>query len=234
MTHPSYTIFPLGDTAITIDFGNIINTDLNKAIIHLSELVKAANIRGVKDIVPAYSSLTIHYDVIAIAKYYGDTSAFVVMKEKLEALLAEEKQLTEQPSRRITIPVCYATKYALDSEEISNLTNLSFSEIITIHTSRVYRVFMVGFLPGFAYMGEIDSRIVVSRKREPRVKIEAGYVGIAGRQTGIYPLASPGGWQIIGRTPVKLFDIDKAESVLFKAGDEVTFFSITENEFENY
>ena len=93
---------------------------------------------------------------------------------------------------------------------------------------------MVGFLPGFVYMGEVDSRIAVSRKREPRITIEAGSLGIAGRQTGIYPLPSPGGWQIIGRTPVKLFDKEKEEPALFKAGDEVTFFSILKNEFENY
>ncbi len=187
-----------------------------------------------KDIVPAYSSLTIHYDVIAIKKHYGSTSAFAFMKKRLEALLAEERQMPVQPSRRITIPVCYAPKYALDREEITTLTNLSFNEIITIHTSSIYRVFMVGFLPGFAYMGEVDPRIAVPRKHEPRVSIEAGSVGIAGRQTGIYPLASPGGWQIIGHTPVKLFDKEKEELVLFKAGDEVTFYSIDEDEFKSY
>jgi inhibitor of KinA len=234
MTANNYTIFPLGDAAISIDFGNNINVDLNKAVIHLGELVKEASLTGVRDIVPAYSSLTIHYDVIAITKHYGGTSALAVMKKKLEALLAEERQMPVQPSRMITIPVCYAAKYALDNEEIANFTNLSFNEIITIHTSCIYRVFMVGFLPGFAYMGEVDSRIAVPRKREPRVKIEAGFVGIAGRQTGIYPLASPGGWQIIGRTPVKLFDKEREEPALFKAGDDVTFFSIREDEFENY
>lgn len=93
---------------------------------------------------------------------------------------------------------------------------------------------MVGFLPGFAYMGEVDERIAVPRKQEPRTKIEPGFVGIAGKQTGIYPLTSPGGWQIVGRTPLKLFDKEKADPVLFKAGDEVHFFSITEDEFENY
>jgi inhibitor of KinA len=234
MIATSYTIFPLGDTAITIDFGNTINIELNKAVINLGELIKAGNFIGVTDIVPAYSSLTIHYDVIAVTKHYGSTSAYTIIKKKLEALLREEMQTVEKPARRLNIPVCYAAKYALDNDGICNLTNLSFDEVIRIHTSRIYRVYMVGFLPGFAYMGEVDPQIAVPRKREPKVTIAAGSVGIAGRQTGIYPLTSPGGWQIIGRTPIQLFDKEKEEPALFKGGDEVTFFSIKEDEFENY
>jgi len=233
MTVP-YTIFPLGDTAITIDFGNSIDVHLNKMVIQLYEIVKAANLFGVKDIVPAYSSLTIYYDVIAVVKHYHAASPFTVMKRELEALLIEEKQATDMPARQLRIPVCYAAKYALDKAEITELTHFPFEEIISIHISQTYRVYMVGFLPGFAYMGEVDARIAVPRKKEPRLRIEEGYVGIAGKQTGIYPLTSPGGWQIIGRTPVKLFDKEKREPVLFKAGDEVTFFSISEDEFENY
>src|SRR4051794_8244481 len=119
MTNINHTIFPLGDAAITIDFGNSINIDINKAVINLGELVNANNWIGVRDIVPAYSSLTIHYDVIAVIKHYGSTSAFTAMKQKLEALLAEEKQITAQPARRFNIPVCYEGKYALDSEVIA-------------------------------------------------------------------------------------------------------------------
>src|SRR3954453_151995 len=106
MTNTNYTIFPLGDSAITIDFGNSINIDLNKAVINLGELINSIKIIGVKDIVPAYSSLTIHYDVIPVIKSYGGTSAFTAMKQKLEALLAEENQITAQPARRYDIPVC--------------------------------------------------------------------------------------------------------------------------------
>jgi inhibitor of KinA len=234
MMATNYTIFPLGDNAITVDFGITIKVEINKAVIHLFECIKAGNWFGVKDIVPAYSSLTIHYDVIAVLKHYSGRSAYYILKKKLEVLLAEEIQITEQPARKFKIPVCYAAKYALDREEITNLTNLSFDEIIKIHISHIYRVYMVGFLPGFAYIGEVDARIAVPRKQEPRLKVEAGYVGIAGKQTGIYPLTSPGGWQIIGRTPVKLFDKAKEEPVLFKAGDEISFYSIHEDEFEDY
>ncbi len=233
MSKKSYTIVPLGDSALTINFGNVIDVSINKEVISLYHLIKAAPWFGVKDVVPAYSTLTIHYDVVAVLKSYSCVSAFDAMKNKLDGLLLQ-KRSAAKPSRSIKIPVCYTEKYALDLQEITMLTNLSFAEIVQIHISRKYRVYMVGFLPGFAYMGEVDERIAVPRKQEPRVKIEEGFVGIAGKQTGIYPLTSPGGWQIIGRTPLKLFDKEKEDPVLFKAGDEVAFFSITEDEFENY
>jgi len=156
------------------------------------------------------------------------------MQKILESVLAEDKFSLEHVVRKLSLPVCYAPKYALDSQEVADLTNLPFEEIVRIHVSRLYRIYMVGFLPGFAYLGEVDPRIAVPRRQEPRITIEAGSVGIAGLQTGIYPITSPGGWQIIGRTPVKLFDKEKEEPALFKAGDEVTFFSIQEDEFENY
>lgn len=233
MSQKSYTIIPLGDSALTIDFGNVIDVSINKEVISLYHVIKAAPWLGVKDIVPAYSTVTVHYDVVTVLKSYSGVSAFDAMKNKLEGLLLQ-KRLIAKPSRSIKIPVCYTKKYALDVQEITRLTNLSFEEVVQIHTSQKYRVYMVGFLPGFAYMGEVDERIAVPRKRELRVKIEAGFVGIAGKQTGIYPLTSPGGWQIIGRTPLKLFDKAKEDPVLFKAGDEAIFFSITEDEFDNY
>lgn len=233
MSHNSYTIISLGDSALTIDFGNVIDISINKEVISLYHLIKAAPWFGVKDIVPAYSTLTVHYDVVAVLKSNFGVSAFDAMKKKLEGLLLQKISVAK-PSRSIKIPVCYAHKYALDLQEITMQTNLSFGEVVQIHTSRKYRVYMVGFLPGFAYMGEVDERIAVPRKKEPRLKIEEGYVGIAGKQTGIYPLTSPGGWQIIGRTPLKLFDKEKEDPVLFAAGDEALFFSITEDEFENY
>ena len=107
-------------------------------------------------------------------------------------------------------------------------------EIVRLHTERIYKVYMIGFLPGFAYMGEVDERIAMPRKQQPRTNVEAGSVGIAGIQTGIYPLTSPGGWQIIGKTPMKLFDKEKEDAVLLQPGDEINFYSITENEFANY
>jgi inhibitor of KinA len=134
----------------------------------------------------------------------------------------------------ITIPVCYEKEFALDIEEIATVKNISINELIEIYTSKIYHVYMMGFLPGFAYMGEVDEKLEMPRKQQPRQTVEAGSVGIAGRQTGIYPLASPGGWQIIGRTPLKLFDAEKKEPTLLKAGDKAKFISISKDEFESY
>jgi inhibitor of KinA len=130
--------------------------------------------------------------------------------------------------------VCYAERFALDLEELVQQKHLSKQEIIQLHTSITYRVYMIGFLPGFAYMGEVDEKIAMPRRQQPRTAVPEGSVGIAGAQTGIYPFTSPGGWNIIGRTPLKLFDKDKEEPTFFKPGDEVTFYSITEDEFAHY
>ncbi|GEO11503.1 5-oxoprolinase subunit PxpB [Segetibacter aerophilus] len=229
-----YTISPLGDSAIVIAYGAVIDMAINRKVLIISNAIKEANFRGVKDVAPAYSSITVHYDVVAIRKANITRSAFEIMKEQLERQLNPPLENLEEIRRTIRIPVCYAPKYGLDLNHISAQLNVSIAEIVRLHTSKPYRVFMVGFLPGFAYMGELDERIAVPRKQEPRLQIEPGYVGIAGKQTGIYPLTSPGGWQIIGRTPVQLFDATREEPVLFTAGDEVEFYSITEDEFDNY
>jgi inhibitor of KinA len=132
----------------------------------------------------------------------------------------------------ISIPVCYEKEFAHDLEWIAIQNNISLEEIISLHTAASYHVYMLGFLPGFAYMGLVNDKISVPRKQKP-VTVEAGSVGIAGKQTGIYPLSSPGGWQIVGRTPMKLFDKEKESPTLIKSGDSVQFYSITKDEFED-
>lgn len=230
----SYSISPLGDSALTIDFGNIISKEINSKVLLLAKAIEHAAWAAIKDVVPAYSSVTIYYNVVALLRLHRNKSAFAVMSEKVELLLNHLSGVTVEDFRSVQIPVCYSLRYGLDLPGISDKTKLSIEEIIRLHTAVKYKVYMIGFLPGFAYMGEVDERIAVPRKEEPRLKIEAGSTGIAGKQTGIYPLDSPGGWQIIGRTPVKLFDKEKADPVFFRAGDEVTFYSITEDEFDSY
>lgn len=229
--HP-YTIFPLGDSALTIDLGNVINDETNKKVLQLYHQIKEAHIPYISDLIPAYSSLTVCYDVHLV--YANDHSAFETMAALIENITAEASQPKELVTRVIEVPVCYDSKYAYDIYEIGSQKNLSPEETIAIHTSKTYRVYMLGFLPGFAYMGEVDDPIAVPRKAEPRLNVEAGSVGIAGKQTGIYPLLSPGGWQIIGRTPLKLFTKNAANPVLFQPGDEVKFYSITDHEFADY
>jgi inhibitor of KinA len=233
LPHP-YTIFPLGDSALTVDFGNIMNRSINEKVIALFHLLQRTSIEGVLDIIPAYSSLTVCYDIMRVHKPDPEKTVFETLAERIEHLTAKEGLTVNQAIRKLKVPVCYGGKYGPDLEMLAKQKSLSDSEVIQIHTSDIYYVYMVGFLPGFAYMGEVDERISLPRRREPRTRVPAGAVGIAGKQTGIYPMDSPGGWQIIGQTPMALFDKEKKEPVLFQAGDEVSFYSISEYEFEHY
>jgi len=230
-----FQISPLGDSAILISFGNVIDPEINKHVLSISQKLNANKISGIRDIVPAYSSLAIHYDIIEIKSSVENIlSSHQVVTNWINKMIDQPDTIPAGLSRKIKVPVCYTEKFGVDKNLMEQLTGLPFNEIITLHTQKKYRVYMLGFLPGFAYMGEVDDRIAVPRKDQPRIKVDAGSVGIAGKQTGIYPIDSPGGWQIIGKTPLKLFDKGKSDPVLFHAGDEVEFYSISEDEFENY
>jgi len=184
--------------------------------------------------VPCYCSLTIHYDIFSLRKYcIAGQTVFDHVRTSLLERLRDLEHTAPALSRVVKIPVCYESHFAPDLAGLSGAIKISVEEIIHIHTSVVYRVYMLGFLPGFAYMGEIDEKIAMPRKSEP-VPVAAGSVGIAGRQTGIYPLSSPGGWQIIGKTPVILFDAACENPCFLDPGDRVQFYSITSHEFKNY
>lgn len=225
-----YRIFPLGDTAMTIDFGNCIDERINTEVIARFHDWRQQPLPGMLEAVPAYSSLTVYFDLKAVKKAAAGCTAFEWMKQQAIHRLQETVMHKEPDQRVIRIPVCYDDEFALDIQRIAAAKNISPAEVIQLHTARTYRVFMLGFLPGFAYMGEVDERIAMPRKPRP-VNIIAGSVGIAGRQTGIYPLNSPGGWQIIGRTALKLFDAEKDASTLLQAGDRVQFYAIDKKEF---
>ncbi|HEX7905709.1 MAG TPA: 5-oxoprolinase subunit PxpB [Chitinophagaceae bacterium] len=227
---PAYHIFPLGDTALTIDYGNSIDENINKEVIARTQQLKD-NLKGVIEIVPAYSSLTVYYDLAALKrKTPKDKLVYEHLKQTVEQWLEQPLLQQETAERQIKIPVCYDPVFATDILAVAKANNITVEEVMAIHLSRTYRVFMLGFLPGFSYMGEIDERIAMPRKPQPEM-VAPGSVAIAGKQTGIYPLASPGGWRIIGRTPVKLFDAEDKEPTLLRAGDRVQFISITRNDF---
>src|SRR5262245_47159924 len=236
---PSYEIFQLGDSAITVDFGNVIDESINKRVLALYRQLSADPLPGVMETVPAYGSLTIYYDVFAISKMNIGTPVHEFVTQQMRERLERPVDQNGEASRRVTIPVCYERDFAPDAEWLAGRNGISVEELIHLHTSRQYRVYMLGFLPGFSYMGEVDEKIVVPRKTQP-VTVAAGSVGIAGKQTGIYPAQSPGGWQIIGRTPLKLFDPYPTEGepgdsfCLLHPGDIVQFTSISKNEFENH
>ena len=230
---PPYKIFPLGDAALVIDFGNFIDEPINKLVHSVFYQLQKDPIPGVIESVPAYSSLTVYYDVLSIRKKInGEKTAFEWISEKVKEYLSGKRIKVEDTGTFIRIPVCYEKEYGTDLDFIALLNQITIDEIIHLHTSALYRVYMLGFLPGFAYMGLVDEKIAAPRKQFP-APVEAGSIGIAGRQTGIYPLRSPGGWQIVGRTPLNLFDKEKEDPTLFKSGDTIQFYSITKDEFEN-
>lgn len=236
MNNPAipYRIFPLGDSAITIDFGNVINESINKEVIARFNQLQERPLPETIEMIPAYSSLTIYYNLLALKKKINNNvTVFEWMKEQLDESLKMPVQENRIAKKIVRIPVCYESEFSPDIQQLATAKNITVDEIIQIHTASSYKVYMLGFLPGFAYMGEVDEKIVMPRKPQPQ-NVVAGSVGIAGRQTGIYPLASPGGWQIIGRTPLKLFDAGREEPVLLKAGDTVQFYSISNDEFKNY
>lgn len=223
----NFRIFPLSENAVTIDFGNRISTEINEKVIQLADLIEKNKFDGFIEIVPAYSSLTIFFDVSLVRRNCTKfPNAFSFVKNLIESGLKKVEKLKIKSRKPIKIPVDYSLEFAPDLEFVAQYANLSQEEVVKIHTSKIYRVFMIGFLPAFAYMGEVDERIAAPRRENPRTKIEKGSVGIAGKQTGIYPLESPGGWQIIGKTGLDLFIPNKEEISLLKTGDLVEFYDI--------
>lgn len=220
----NYKIYPLGERAATIDFGNVISPELNDLVIRLGESIAQSNFAGLIECVPAFSTLTVFYDVSTVRKNQPDLpNAFNAVRQIAVEHINNLSATALSDPRILEIPVSFATECAPDLEFVADVNGLTMREVISVFLSTTYRVFMLGFLPGFAYMGELDERIAAPRKETPRDKVVRGSVGIAGRQTGIYPFESPGGWQIIGRTGIRLFDPDKEDPTLFQAGDLVRF-----------
>jgi inhibitor of KinA len=220
----AYRIFPLGDSALTIEFGNVISVELNQRAIALSDNFEANRFPGFIETVPAYASTTIFYDVAQVKDGFPDAaSAFEAVRGLAENALQNLDGSPRTPFGLIEIPVRFDVASALDLEHVAEVHGLAPSEVVDIFISRTYRVFMLGFLPGFTYMAEVDGRIATPRKDAPRMVVPKGSIGIAGKQTGIYSLESAGGWQILGRTDVEMFTPDGERPTLLRPGDQVSF-----------
>lgn len=227
-----FKMYSLGENALTIDFGDEISNEINNRVIWLSDFLYQHCFPGFIETVPAYASLTVFFDLIQVKKNFPEfPTAFDAVKYLVEKGLRNLKLADKKFSQLIEIPVNFSEEYALDLEFVCQSKDLSRNEFIKIFTASVYRVFMLGFLPGFAYMGETDEKIAVPRKQTPRLAVPKGSVGIAGKQTGIYPLESPGGWQIIGKTDVELFTPDKEIPTFLQTGNLVKFYPVEENYF---
>ena|SRR5215204_6062649 len=222
-------IYPLGDGAITIDFGNRISIDLNKKAIALASYFNQHSFPGFIESVPAYTSVSIFFDVLSVRRNFSEfPTAFDAVCSFVYDALDRASAITKTiEPRRMEIPVSFADDDALDIDFLTKHSGLARTDLIDVFTSATYCVYMLGFLPGFAYMGEVDDRIAAPRRDSPRLKVPKGSVGIAGKQTGIYPLESPGGWQIIGRSKVEMFSPNAAEPCFLRAGDEVRFVPAT-------
>lgn len=241
----SYSIFPLGDSAITIDLGNCIEEQLNRRALAVHDWLQAHRFPGFLDIIVAYSSVTICYDPTVVrysalnnsnGVYYGLEGLLVRAWEETDGMTdkaPEGREPVEPEGHFFRIPVCYERAYAPDLEWVAKEKGFTQEEVIGLHTSVIYRVYMVGFLPGFPYMGRTDARLEIGRKKQP-VSVGAGGVGIVGMQTGIYPLNSPGGWQIIGRTPMPLFNLQEDPPIRVQAGDSVQFYPVSKKEFGDW
>ncbi len=213
-----------GDTSLTVEFGNEISESIYARIHAFGIALSDSKIPGMIETVPTYRSVTVHYDPEVIR--------YEELVEKLQSLLGQLDQIQIPPSQVLEIPVLYGGEMGPDLDFVAEHAGMTSEEVVKIHTSTEYLIYMLGFTPGFTYLGGMDERIATPRLKTPRVKIPAGSVGIAGSQTGVYPIDSPGGWQLIGQTPVHMYDADRAEPILPKAGQYIKFYAIDQAEYD--
>jgi inhibitor of KinA len=217
-------IVAAGDAALLVEFPSVIDPVVNDRAVELARSIRDAAVPHVRDVVVGYASVTVYFDPLNV-----DPLA-------LEARLRQSvENLPPRPhveGASIDVPVCYGGEFGPDLAEVAVSAGVSESEVIALHSGVTYRVYVVGFVPGFAYMARVDPRLALGRRSTPRTRVPAGSVAIAGGQTGIYPVETPGGWHLIGRTYVKPYDPARADPFLFRPGDLVRFHPITTDEFE--
>ncbi|KYO66974.1 5-oxoprolinase subunit PxpB [Thermovenabulum gondwanense] len=216
-------ILPEGDKAVLVEFGNEISEECNDKVMALYGFLKEKNIKGIISLVPTYRSLLIKYEPLTIP-YKEITS-------KIENMLSSIDKSSYKNAKVIEIPVVYGDEFGPDLEFVASYNKLTPEEVIEIHTKPLYRIYMLGFTMGFAYLGGMSEKIATPRLERPREKIPAGSVGIADKQTGIYPIESPGGWRLIGQTPVKIYDPKNERPILLEAGNYLKFVRIAKEEF---
>ena len=219
-------IYNIHDQAITIEFSQEISEATNLLVIAMQHAIESRPIKGFVEAVPAYGSLTVYFNEHVSAATVRTWLSDLSVQVSNTSLATEGKQ--------ISIPVCYDPTLGVDLPWVAEHLNLSMEAIIDLHTSIAYRVYMIGFIPGFPYMGTLPTALEVPRKQTPSMKIPAGSVAIAGKQTGIYPAEVPGGWQVIGRSPLKMFDPSTTPCSFLNAGDIVQFKPITLEVFNQY
>lgn len=216
-------ILNAGDTAIVVEFGNEISPSINAHVKAFSDAMKNSSIPGIVDLIPTFRSVLVHYNPLVMR--------FDKMVGEIKKVISQTKDTEAAKKRIFQIPVCYGGVYGPDLADVAAHAGMSEEEVIAIHSRTPYLIYMLGFLPGFAYLGGMDERIAMPRLPDPRAKIAARSVGIAGEQTGLYPMESPAGWRLIGRTPVRPYDAKRKNPILYEAGDYIEFIPIDESEY---
>jgi len=217
---PAPRVVAAGDRALLVSFGDEISIALHRRVRRLLDLVDRSPLHGVTDLVPAYASLLIQFDPAILRHEEVAAHLRPLIEESARAGPLEEGRLVE-------VPVCYEPPFAPDLRSVAKESALSEEEVVGLHTGSIYHVYFIGFVPGFAYLGDLPEAIALPRHDTPRREVPAGSVGIAGRQTGVYPSSTPGGWRLIGRTPLRMFDPGRDPMVLLRIGDRVRFTPIT-------
>lgn len=234
MTKEPVSIEPLGDRAILLRFGQKPDQDCFERIRCFERALERTGIPGFIESAPAYTTLAVYFDPERVKGFQMEQSLLNVLQnvESLSDAYLVGNDLTNFRETAVEVPVCYDTEFGPDLDFVAHTHGMTCREVVAIHSSEVYFVHMIGFLPGFPYLGGLSDRIATPRKESPRLLVAAGSVGIAGNQTGVYPIASPGGWQIIGRSPMQLFDKTKNPPCKIRAGDGIRFVEVNRIEFE--
>ncbi|MGK6352793.1 5-oxoprolinase subunit PxpB [Parapedobacter sp. DT-150] len=226
----------LSECAVTLTFEQRIDAGVSRRIQWLDHAVRGQPFEGFRAAVPAYATLTVYYDPLIVVNS-PTLSGISAFERVVHFLTALQDRLADTPlpdERIITIPVCYGGEYGPDLDAVAHQLGLAAEEVIQVYSTAEYQVHLIGFIPGFAYLGGLPERLETPRKATPRVSVPAGSVGIGGQQTGVYPLDTPGGWQLIGRTPLRMFDPARTHPALLEAGDCVIFQPISAEEFREH
>ena len=233
--NPKLPVYSLSEQAVTIEFGREIDENLLELITGFDQLLTQNPFPGFVASVPAYTTLSAFFDPVRVSQSddLPGRDCFEKVSGYLSQLYEKQENTNATTGNIVTIPVCYDPELGPDIADVAKLHNLTVDAVIQLHSAVEYKVHMIGFMPGFAYLGGMNDSLATPRKGTPRSAVPAGAVGIAGKQTGIYPLQTPGGWQLIGQTPVKLFDVNRLQPSLLKAGDRVIFKPITRLEFDH-
>jgi len=222
MVYETPVFRPMGDRSLLVELGEKISPDVNRRVQELMLQLQQARLPGVREFAPGYRSLLVVFDPLTIAPSE--------LKERITEVAAQHGSAGLPQAKLLTVPVFYGGDYGPDLEGVAGHLGISTDEVIRLHTETLYRVYMIGFTPGYPYMGELPAALAVPRRSTPRTRVPKGSVGIAQRQTGIYSVESPGGWQIIGWTPIELFDPTRQLPSLLEMGDKVKFEAVRQVE----